>query len=69
MEEGQQVMIIAITGISILMISTIGALLWARRDASGQQRQAKILLFALYFWVLTFIQLIAVAIVYSVLNR
>ena len=62
-------MIIAIIGITILLISIVGGVLLANRNTSEPQRQTKILFFALYFWVLTFIQLIAVAIGYSVLNK
>ena len=62
-------MIVAILGITILVIATIGAVLWSRRSASGQPRQAKILLFALYFWVLAFAQLIIVALGYYVYSR
>ena len=62
-------MIIAIIGITILVISIIGGMLLANRNTSDRQRQTKILFFALYFWVLTFIQLIVVAIGYSVLNK
>ncbi len=60
---------IAIIGITLLVISIIGGTLLANRNASDRQRQTKILFFALYFWVLTFIQLIIVAIGYSVLNK
>jgi hypothetical protein len=62
-------MIIAITGIGILVISLIGGILLAARNATGRQRQTKILLFALYFWVFAFIQLIVVAIGYALLTR
>ena len=60
-------MTFAIVGVIILVISIIGGLLLASRNASGQQRQTKILLFALYFWVLIFAQLIIVAVGYSVI--
>jgi len=60
-------MIFAIIGVIMLVISIIGGLLLASRNASDQQRQTKILLFALFFWVLTFAQLIIVAIGYSVM--
>ena len=60
-------MIFAIIGVIILVISIIGGLLLANRNASDQQRQTKILLFALFFWVLVFAQLIIVAIGYSVM--
>jgi len=60
-------MIFAIVGVIILVISIIGGLLLASRNASDQQRQTKILLFGLFFWLLTFAQLIIVAIGYSVM--
>ena len=60
-------MIFAIIGVTILVISIIGGLLLASRNASDQQRQTKILLFVLFFWVLVFAQLIIVAIGYSVM--
>ena len=68
-DRGPARMIVAIIGISILAISIIGGMLLACRNASDRQRQTKILFFALYFWVLTFMQLIVVAIGYSVLNK
>ena len=60
-------MTVAIIGIAILVISTVGATLWVKRSESSRQRQVKILLFALYFWVLVFVQLILVSLGYSVL--
>ena len=62
-------MIVAIIGVTVLVISITGGMLLVSRNASGQQRQMKILLFALYFWGLAFIQLIVVAIGYSLLTR
>ena len=62
-------MTVAIVGVTILLISVSGGLLLARRNASDQQRQTKILLFVLYFWVLVFVQLIVVAVGYSVMTR
>jgi len=61
-------MIFATIGVTILAISIIGGLLLASRNASDQQRQTKILLFVLFFWVLAFAQLIIVAIGYSVMT-
>ena len=61
-------MTVVIIGIAILVISTVGAMLWVKRSESGMQRQTKILLFALYFWVLIFAQLIIVSLSYSVLS-
>jgi hypothetical protein len=62
-------MTVVIIGVTILTISIVGGLLLARRNASDQQRQTKILLFVLFFWVLVFVQLIVVAIGYSVMTR
>ena len=62
-------MTVAMFGIAILVISTVGAILWVKRPDSDKQKQTKILLFALYFWLLAFIQLILVAVGYSVLTR
>lgn len=62
-------MTIAMIGIAILLISTVGAIFWVKRSEPGKQRQTKILLFGLYFWVLVFIQLIIVSLGYSVLFR
>ena len=61
-------MTVVIIGIAILVISTVGAMLWVKRSESSMQRQTKILLFALYFWVLIFAQLIIVSLSYSVLS-
>jgi hypothetical protein len=62
-------MIFAIIGVAILTISIIGGILLVRRNATDQQRQSKVLLFALFFWVLVFVQLIIAAIGYSVMTR
>jgi hypothetical protein len=61
-------MSVAITGVTILLVSVIGGLLLARRNATDRQRQTKILLFVLFFWALVFAQLLVVAIGYSVLT-
>lgn len=60
-------MIVAIFGVTILMISIIGGVLLASRNATDQKRQTKILLFVLFFWLLAFVQLIVVAIGYSLM--
>lgn len=59
-------MIVAIVGVTILVTSIIGGLLLVNRNASVQQRQTKILLFLVYFWMLAIVQLIVSAIGYSV---
>ena len=58
-------MMIAATGITILVISVTGAALWARRSGPDQPR---ILFFFLYFWVLALLLLIVAAIGYALLN-
>lgn len=58
---------VAVVAIAILVISTVGATLWAKRSGAGTQRQTKILLFGLYFWILVFLQLILAALGYSIL--
>ena len=62
-------MTVTTIGIAILIISIAGALILVKRPDSGKQRQTKILLFGLYFWVIAFVQLILVSLVYSVLSR
>jgi multidrug transporter EmrE-like cation transporter len=57
---------VAVIAIAILVIASVVATLWAKRSDSGTQRQTKIVLFALYFWILVFVQLILAAIAYSV---
>ena len=62
-------MTVAMIGIAILVISIVGAMFWVNRHDSVEQKQTKILLFALYFWILAFLQLILIAVGYSVLTR
>lgn len=62
-------MTIAATGIIILVLSVAGSILLVRRNAQVQQRQTKILLFLLYFWMLAFAQLIVSAIGYWWITR
>lgn len=61
-------MTVTIIGIAILMFSIVGAILAVKRSELDKQRQPNILLFALYFWVFVFVQLILVAIIYSVIT-
>ena len=67
-DRGLVQMTVAMVGVAILVISTVGAILWVNRSGSDKQRQTKLLLFALYFWILAFIQLILSAVGYSVLS-
>jgi hypothetical protein len=62
-------MLIAVIGLVILALSVAGAVLWVRRDGSGRERQMQVLLFALYFWVLMFIQIFVAGVGYWALTR
>jgi hypothetical protein len=61
-------MTITISGLVILVISIVGALL-AGRNATEQPRQVRILRFALFFWLIAFVQLVIAALGYALLNR
>jgi Na+/glutamate symporter len=54
-------------GVAIMMISIFGSMFLAGRNASDKQRQTKILLFLLYFWLFAFVQLLIAAVVYSLM--
>lgn len=62
-------MMIAVVGILITLVAIIVAVLKVRRTAAAQQRQEKILLFSLYFWVVAFGELIVTSIVYAWLKH
>ena len=53
---------LALIGVIILVLASIGDVVLANRNATDRPRQIKILLFALYFWGLAFAQLMLVAI-------
>jgi hypothetical protein len=59
---------ITFSGLVILVISIIGALL-AGRNAAEQPRQVRVLRFALFFWLIAFVQLVIAALGYALLNR
>ncbi len=61
-------MTVTLVGITILIISILGAILLVKRSDPDTQRQSRILLFGLYFWVIAFLQLILASILYSVLT-
>ncbi|UCC55550.1 MAG: hypothetical protein JSU75_09305 [Gammaproteobacteria bacterium] len=62
-------MIIAVIGITILILSIAGAAWRVGKSAPDQPRQMKVLHFMLYFWVFAFVLLGLAAIAYAVLVR
>ncbi|TAN66945.1 MAG: hypothetical protein EPN17_11985 [Methylobacter sp.] len=49
---------IALTGVAIVLIATLGGVVIVRRNSSQQPIQVKAVLFGLYFWGLVFLQLV-----------
>lgn len=60
---------VAIGGLVILAVSFLGGFLFSRSNSAKEQGQNKIVLFVLYFWVLTFFQLIIFALAYSLMPK
>ncbi len=56
--------IYATIGLALVVISTVISLLILTRNANGQPKQIKIILFGLYFWGLIFLQLAICALIY-----
>jgi hypothetical protein len=50
----------------LLAISIVGALMLVSNNRSLDQRVTKILMFGLYFWVLTFAQAIVYSLIYQI---
>ena len=59
---------VALVGVFILALSTLGAILWVKQGDPERARQTNILLFGLYFWILAFAQLIIAALGYYFLR-
>jgi hypothetical protein len=57
----------AITGSVIVLISALISVLLVKRHISQQAKEVKAVLFGLYFWGLTFLQLIISAIIYTMI--
>ncbi len=55
---------IALIGIAIALMATLGGIVMIRRNASQQPTQVKVVLFGLYFWGLVFLQLLIFALGY-----
>jgi hypothetical protein len=49
---------IALTGVVMVLMATLGGIAIVRRNSSEQPIQVKIVLFGLYFWGLAFLQLV-----------
>ena len=62
-------MTVLYSAIAIVSVSILGAVFLSGRHHSSEQKQTRILLFGLYFWLLAFVQLIIYALVYYVLIK
>jgi membrane protein CcdC involved in cytochrome C biogenesis len=51
-------MSIALTGVVMVLMATLGGIAIVRHKSSEQPIQVKIVLFGLYFWGLAFLQLV-----------
>jgi len=49
---------IALTGVAIGLMATLGGIVIVRRNSPQQPIQVKAVLFGLYFWGLVFLQLV-----------
>ena len=49
---------IALIGVVIGLIATLGSIVIIRRNSSQQPMQVKVVLFGIYFWGLVFFQLV-----------
>ena len=55
---------IALIGIAIALMATLGGIIMVRRNSSQQPIPIKVVLFGLYFWGLVFLQLIGVGLLF-----
>jgi hypothetical protein len=62
-------MTVLYSAIAIFSVSILGAIFLSGRNRSPEQKQTRILLFGLYFWLLAFVQLIIYALTYYVLVK
>jgi len=62
-------MTVLYSAIVIFSVSILGAIILSGRNHSPEQKQTRILLFGLYFWLLAFAQLIIYALIYYVLAK
>lgn len=56
---------IAIMGVVMVLVASIGSVLFVRRHTEQSQTQVKMVLFGLYFWGLIFAQIIVLALAYA----
>jgi hypothetical protein len=55
---------IALVGVVIALIATLGGIVMVRRNSPQQPMQVKIVLFGIYFWGLVFFQLVVAGLAY-----
>jgi hypothetical protein len=55
---------IALIGVAILLMATLGGIAMVRRNSPQQPRQVKVVLFGIYFWGLVFFQMVVVGLAY-----
>ena len=60
---------VAIGALVIFTVSLLGGVLFSRRNSAEEQEQNKIVLFVLYFWGLTFFQLVIFALAYTLVLK
>lgn len=56
---------IAIMGVVMVLVASIGGVLFVRRHTEQSQTQVKMVLFGLYFWGIIFAQIIVLALAYA----
>lgn len=54
---------------AILAVSIVGSIFLVKRNQSLDQRVAKIMMFGLYFWLLTFAQAILYSLIYQTMFK
>jgi hypothetical protein len=57
-------MYIALTGVAIALLATLGGVVMVRRNSPAQPVPVKIVLFGIYFWGLVFLQLVVFGLLY-----
>ncbi|MGZ5026029.1 MAG: hypothetical protein ACXWAT_03570 [Methylobacter sp.] len=55
---------IALIGVAVMLVATLGGIVMVRRNSSQQPFQVKVVLFGIYFWGLVFFQLVVLGLGY-----